>query len=517
MRGRLLGFDKCKIYLESFSKHILLNIIINIYLVIFLNSCSKLLKMSEIVGRNCVACDEEEGKIKISNSPLILRMFSEIVELIPSQIATLCKKCNDELKGAYNFKKRVQEINNVYKEENLDFMKSSLQETVQKSHVEKMFLIGGETCETDVFGEVSQDYKHVDVTEMQENEEHYSEDDGEENNSDYFLDKLIVQKTEEPVEPVEHPRAINRSRQETVKGEKLIEEDMTDMDQNVEEVFIEEETLDDEEWDSVSNSNTPQPQYYKQESSLDRFNCHICNKNFKKASVLKNHLNSHNNIRHFKCNYEGCLSDFVTINGLNRHMRKVHHADETEVVNMRNFYIDKEKAQKKPFPKIRQNRLTMSVYCEICKKVLASAKYLQEHMALQHDNNAPHQCTICDKRYVSIALLEKHQKYHNGQRDFKCKYCHKSYVERKSYNQHLRKSHQCTAEEIEALKWDASGSQSGNKCTECHKVFETPKRMQEHKATIHGLGNIDINIHHFKSNYNFCLFCRKTLHLRCMW
>lgn len=74
--------------------------------------------------------------------------------------------------------------------------------------------------------------------------------------------------------------------------------------------------------------------------------------------------------------------------------------------------------------------------------------------------------------------------------DFICKFCGKGYVQRKVYNQHLRKSHQISQEEVNQLRWSVNGQEvNNNRCKDCGEEFNVPHKLFEHRALVHGDGN----------------------------
>jgi KRAB domain-containing zinc finger protein len=77
----------------------------------------------------------------------------------------------------------------------------------------------------------------------------------------------------------------------------------------------------------------------------------------------------------------------------------------------------------------------------------------------------------------------------SGEFDFICKYCGKGFMQRKIYNQHLKKSHQVTQEEIDQFNWSANGQEAGeNRCKDCGQEFNVPYTLFKHRALVHGHG-----------------------------
>lgn len=77
-------------------------------------------------------------------------------------------------------------------------------------------------------------------------------------------------------------------------------------------------------------------------------------------------------------------------------------------------------------------------------------------------------------------------KKHKGQNDFNCKFCGKGFFQRKTFNSHLRASHQMSQEEVDRLRWAESGCEiDGNKCIECKIEFKTSQELFKHCAAKH--------------------------------
>ncbi|CRL07559.1 CLUMA_CG020524, isoform A [Clunio marinus] len=256
----------------------------------------------------------------------------------------------------------------------------------------------------------------------------------------------------------------------TLKNEVNIEHGSEEWIDNVDESLPQEYPSILSQKDLTKSSD--HSEYLEESISSETFECSICGKVFHKRRTYEYHLKSHENLRNFKCPRDDCSSAFNWLSRLTRHLRCVHNAEENEIKTVQNA---------NQIGKKKENSLqTSRVQCGICEKTLSSVKYLKSHMMLQHLNNAPYSCEVCQKKFIDWSLLEKHQKIHEGLFDFTCKYCDKRFVLRKVYNQHLRKVHKATKEEIAVMK------NSDLTCIECNKVFKTSHSMKEHKAWEHG-------------------------------
>lgn len=257
------------------------------------------------------------------------------------------------------------------------------------------------------------------------------------------------------------------------------------------EAFIQED--DDEEDDIEEDYNPPESddESYNpenEEETAEAFECTQCPKTFKKRNHLISHQASHENLRLYTCTRSGCNSAFNVAARLIRHLRNVHQAEDEEVADAKDIARDL-KPQK--IFKIKEKVPPGKVQCDICHKILSNARYLKEHMTLQHLKTTKYVCKElgCKKRFKILSLLEKHMKKHSGLVDFVCKFCGKGYVQRKVFNQHLRKSHQISQKEIDRLRWSVNGCEvTDNKCKDCNLEFRTPHKLFDHRALLHGDG-----------------------------
>lgn len=192
---------------------------------------------------------------------------------------------------------------------------------------------------------------------------------------------------------------------------------------SVDETFVsEEELIDDTIEESLEQDYNPDssdedinPSSIQEpnETIREQFQCSECEKTFTKRSHLTAHKSSHENLRQFKCAKESCNSAFNVAARLIRHLRNVHQADEEEIADVR----EQSKALKEKKPKATNDKVPKGkVQCEICKKVLSNARYLKEHMTLQHLKNSKYVCKEpgCRKRFKIWSLLERHIKKHRG-------------------------------------------------------------------------------------------------------
>ena len=120
--------------------------------------------------------------------------------------------------------------------------------------------------------------------------------------------------------------------------------------------------------------------------------CHLCEKKFKTEKFLIKHLESEHSSEQFntyKCEY--CDSSFMSVSKLNAHKRSIH---------------------------ARANSYT----CDICKKVFSSRGALNSHKVV-HENGA-HSCEHCNKTFKTKSSLSAHVRgVHPKDFDYFCDRC----------------------------------------------------------------------------------------------
>lgn len=303
----------------------------------------------------------------------------------------MCQTCQQDLKCAYNFQKRCQEIYNVYSND------SSLSSNDLENNVEQVFI--NETVKQE----------HVEE----------NEDSDSEHNDSFEVD---------------------------------MDQNDTDNEQSFEQSPHEDGNQVPENTQTFEQSSREDDDQVLREPS-NRFECGQCFKTFPKRSVLLIHEAAHNNLRNFPCPRTGCTSAFNIITRLMRHMRSVHKCNEDEISMLRHTHRNNPSVSKVKSPIVSRKTESPRVQCNICNKSLSNVKYLKEHIMLRHSKNAPYQCDVksCGRKFIEWSLFERHQKSHEGIFDYICEFCGKGFVQRNVLNKHLQNSHQLSKEQISAL------------------------------------------------------------------
>jgi uncharacterized Zn-finger protein len=113
--------------------------------------------------------------------------------------------------------------------------------------------------------------------------------------------------------------------------------------------------------------------------------CSYCNKSFTQSGQLKRHINSHLNIRNYKCPEPGCDRTFVDPSSVTKHL--VVHLDK----NDRKFQ------------------------CSLCGSTFNRLGALRYHEKT-HRQERSHACNICNKSFLAKYDLTKHYRTHTGEK-----------------------------------------------------------------------------------------------------
>lgn len=114
--------------------------------------------------------------------------------------------------------------------------------------------------------------------------------------------------------------------------------------------------------------------------------------------------------------------------------------------------------------------------CPKCDKVFKLQKFLDKHLPSHDHTSAPrdYKCPQCVNAYTSPYALKQHVlRIHEKVFSYFCRYCNKGFYQAGDRCQHERFKH--TGEK----PW---------KCRLCHSSFVTPKDLRRH-ATVHGIKN----------------------------
>lgn len=165
------------------------------------------------------------------------------------------------------------------------------------------------------------------------------------------------------------------------------------------------------------------------------YRCNVgeCQKTFKRAYLLVNHIKTHTTQRIFTCDIDGCSKSFALEQYLKRHIVTRH--------NDAKFVCDEGDCQKsfktstdlKEHQKSHSDEKQFVCSYDECNKSYKSRTSLMRHIKSNHKDIRPFECNSCDKAFHSKSQLEKHQLVHVHDRKYECDLCeftckHKDYL-----------------------------------------------------------------------------------------
>ena len=163
-----------------------------------------------------------------------------------------------------------------------------------------------------------------------------------------------------------------------------------------------------------------------------------CNKQFKTELSLRIHQRSHSSINQFECDI--CQKGFKTKHGFRYHKNHFHSNDrpfECPQINCNKRF--------KTELNLQYHELThsskKSFGCDKCDKRFKTNKNLNNHKKRIHSDIRRHKClhNNCNKTYSTLSQLKVHMIFkHSTERPYKCNYqqCQTSFKSKANLNQH---------------------------------------------------------------------------------
>lgn len=115
-----------------------------------------------------------------------------------------------------------------------------------------------------------------------------------------------------------------------------------------------------------------------------RHKCSYCSKSFTQSGQLKRHINSHLNIRNYKCPEPGCDRTFVDPSSVTKHL-------------------------------VVHNKEDRKFQCSLCGSRFNRLGALRYHEKT-HRQERNHSCNICKKSFLAKYDLTKHYRTHTGEK-----------------------------------------------------------------------------------------------------
>lgn len=196
--------------------------------------------------------------------------------------------------------------------------------------------------------------------------------------------------------------------------------------------------------------------------------CHLCDKTFINASLLKNHIKTHDKC--FKC--EVCNKLFSSRYNLQSHM--VTHTGE------KNYRCDLCQKGFSTKHSMKNHRATHSdaknFQCDMCPKLFKTNRRLYVHK-FSHATDEKFQCEICSARFKVKQYLKYHMISHSKVKPYECKACQKKFKHKKSWEKHA--NHDNKRHSWAAIK------KITHPCVSCGEKFESRTDVLEHVRINH--------------------------------
>ncbi|XP_039762737.1 zinc finger protein 91-like isoform X2 [Pararge aegeria] len=191
------------------------------------------------------------------------------------------------------------------------------------------------------------------------------------------------------------------------------------------------------------------------ESSIYDFSCELCDMNYKKEYLLRQHVKTAHTFQEFYAYCKESLIKSVEKLEKNKRMRERGHL----------------------------------FRCEFCIKTLANVYELKDHMRAAHYKEyCLSTCNVCFQKFFSKETIRRHRKTCIPPTNVNsCAYCDKLFTDISSLDFHLRIFHpqaQLVDSKIKSHSEDSS-KRSSYKCVHCGRIYHNTRSLKHHMKLKH--------------------------------
>lgn len=212
----------------------------------------------------------------------------------------------------------------------------------------------------------------------------------------------------------------------------------------------------------------------KHAETLIAFSCNMCAKTFKSKEMLKHHMDRvHSSRLRYECPIPRCLQKFPAKYSLKQHVLNEHS------LNARRFccYLCKKTVACRMT--LRKHMFIVHIAqrncaCPIpgCSSTYKKKCDLKTHLAYKHGQGVVHKCELCKKILASAQSLRQHMMWHRGEKRFKCPKpgCLMAYSKKFRLEEHMLNAH---AEKPIIM------------CPVCGSLMENRQSLDSHMQLMH--------------------------------
>ncbi len=205
------------------------------------------------------------------------------------------------------------------------------------------------------------------------------------------------------------------------------------------------------------------------------YKCHICGRTFSDQLYLEKHFHIHRRVasanappKRFQCLYCTYSSDYKAL--LEDHVR-IHTGEKPFACR----YCGRRFRSKGALKNHEMRESGVKNYpCGVCDKSFATIDGRGKHFKTVHLKERRFKCPYdgCGKTYATSELLDRHQRTHTGEKNFKCMLCGKAYAGRAQLKDHMHSRH-------------VDDPKRRYPCDVCGKVYRIKSSLFLHKKNMH--------------------------------